>query len=143
MIVAVKTNTKKRFLIKIISFGALICMFIAYYFHMSSEFEKQQQIDDAKQIQEVKKNKKLESNKKLERIIYREIETAVDLIGQRKVIDLKIISNKALIVVDPDTNLDALKVRYGSTALIKKDIKDTKIAIDLKYIIESRYNDNQ
>ncbi|PLY06482.1 MAG: hypothetical protein C0625_08995 [Arcobacter sp.] len=143
MIVAVKTNNKKRFLIKLISFGALILMFVSYYFHMSSEFEKQQKIDDAKQIQEVKKNEKIEKGKKLERIVYREIETAVDLIGQRKVIDLKILSNKALIVVDPDTNLDALKVRYGSTALIKKDIKDIKIALDLKYIIESRYNENQ
>ena len=45
-------------------------------------------------------------------------------------------------LIDPDTNLDALKVRYGSTALIKKDINDTKIAIDLKYIIESKYNEN-
>jgi len=143
MIVAVKTNTKKRFFIKVISFGALFLMFVAYYFHMSNEFEKQQKIDDAKQIQVVKKNEKIEKNRKLERIVYREIETAVDLIGQRKVIDLKIVANKALIVVDPDTNLDALKIRYGSTALIKKDIKDTKIAIDLKYIIESRYNENK
>ena len=141
MIVAVKTNSKKRFFIKIISLISVLGMFIAYYFYMSNEFTKQQQIDDAKQVQSIKKTEKTEKSKKLERIVYREIETAVDLIGQRKVIDLKIISNKALIIVDPDTNLDALKVRYGTTALIKKDINDTKIAIDLKYIIESKYNE--
>lgn len=141
MIVAVKTNNRKKTLVKVISFTALIIMFIFYYFHMSEEFAKQQKIDDAKEVQLSKKNETNEKSRKLERIIYREIETAVDLIGQRKVIDLKIISNKALIIVDLDTNLDALRVRYGTTALIKKDIKDIKIAIDLKYIIESKYNE--
>ena len=139
MIVAVKTNNKKKMLIKVITFIALILMFISYYFYMSEEFAKEEKVDNAKEVQVNDKNEK---NKKLERIVYREIETAVDLIGQRNVIDLKIISNKALIIVDLGTNLDALNVRYGSTALIKKDIKDIKIAIDLKYIIESKYNED-
>ena len=142
MIVAVKTNSKKRLLIKVLAFASLVAMFVMYYFYMSEEFTKKQKVDDAKAVQVSKENEKNEKSKKLERIVYREIETAVDLIGQRKVIDLKIISNKALIIVDPDTNLDALKVRYGSTALIKKDIEDIKIAIDLKYIIESKYNED-
>jgi ferritin-like protein len=141
MIVAVKTNSKKKSLIRIISFVAVILMFVAYFFYMSNEFTTNQKQTVEKKIELIKKNAKLEKSKKLERIIYREIETAVDLIDQRNIIKVKIISNKALIVVDPDTNLDALKVRYGSMALIKKDIKDTKIAIDLKYIIESKYNE--
>lgn len=142
MIVAVKTNNKKRLFIKVIAFASLIAMFVAYYFYMGEEFSKQQSLNTAIEVKISKKDEKNEKSKKLERIVYREIETAVDLIGQRKVIDLKIISNKALIVVDPDTNLEALRVRYGSTALIKKDIKDIKIAIDLKYIIESKYNED-
>lgn len=141
MIVAVKTNNKKRLLIKVIAFVSLITMFVAYYFYMGEEFSKQQNLDNAKEVKISKKDENNEKSKKLERIVYREIETAVDLIGQRKVIDLKIVSNRALIIVDPDTNLEALRVRYGSTALIKKDIKDIKIAIDLKYIIESKYNE--
>ncbi|MGB6330099.1 MAG: hypothetical protein WBF48_14340 [Halarcobacter sp.] len=141
MIVAVKTNNRKRLLIKVIAFASLIGMLVAYYFYMGEEFSKQQNLDNAKEVQLSKKDEKNEKSKKLERIVYREIETAVDLIGQRKVIDLKIVSNRALIIVDPDTNLEALRVRYGSTALIKKDIKDIKIAIDLKYIIESKYNE--
>jgi len=142
MIVAVKTNNKKRTLIKILSIGAVILMFVAYYFHMSEEYEKQQKIEKQEKLQQIKIEEEKQKAKKLERVIYREIETAIDLIGQRKVIDVKLISNRALIVVDPDTNLDALKVRYGSAALIKKGLKDTKIAIDLKYVIESKYNAN-
>lgn len=142
MIVAVKTTSRKRALIKLLSFGAVIIMLVAYYFHMSAEYAKQAKLEEEKKIQLIKLQEKEENTKKLERIIYREIETAVDLIGQRKVIDVKIISNRAVIIVDPDTNLDALMVRYGSTALIKKDLKDIKIAIDLKYVIESKYNAN-
>ncbi len=142
MIVAVKRNNKKRNLIKLISAVAVVAMFVYYYFHMSEEYARQQELENQKQLQLIKKNKEEEKSRKIERIIYREIETAVDLIGQRKVIDVKLISNKALIVVDPDTNLDALKVRYGTTALIKKDLKDIKIALDLKYIIETKYNEN-
>ncbi len=141
MIVAVKTNNKKKTLIKIVSFLAVVIMFVSYYFHMSEEFAKKQKVEDAKLVEVNKKNEIAEKSRKLQRIVYREIETAVDLIGQRKVIDLKIVSNKALIVVDLDTNLDALRVRYGTTALIKKDIENIKIAIDLKYIIESKYNE--
>lgn len=143
MIVAVKTKSRKRFFTKLLIFASLIIMFGAYYMHMSEQFEQQQKEEAAKKVQTIKENDKKEKSRKLERIVYREIETAVDLIGQRQVLDVKIISNKALIVVEPDTNLDALKVRYGSTALIKKSIKDIKIALDLKYIIESRYNDEK
>lgn len=141
MIVAVKTNTKKRLVIKILSALAVVGMFVFYYYYMSDTYAKKQAEEKQKQLQEIQIEDKKDKAKKLERIIYREIETAVDLIGQIKVIDVKILSNKALIIVDPDTNLDALKVRYGSTALIKKGLKDTKIAIDLKYIIESKYNE--
>lgn len=142
MIVAVKRNNKKRVLIKLLAAFAVVGMFAYYYFHMSAEYEKQQEIEKQKQLQEIKKNEEENKSKKLERIIYREIETAVDLIGQRKVIDVKIVSNRGLIIVDPDTDLEALKVRYGAAALIKKDLKDTKIALDLKYIIESMHNEN-
>ncbi|QDF30118.1 hypothetical protein [Halarcobacter anaerophilus] len=142
MIVAVKTNSKKRALIKLLSIGAVIVMFTAYYFHMSDEYANQEKLESQEKLEQLKLEEEKQKSKKLERIIYREIETAVDLIGQRKVIDVKLISNRVLIVVDPDTNLDALKVRYGSAALIKKGLKDTKIAIDLKYVIESKYNAN-
>lgn len=142
MIVAVKTKKRKRFLIKVIVFILLLLMFALYYNHMSEQFELQQKQEAEKKAKQLEIDNKREKKRKLERLIYREIETAVDLIGQRKVIDVKIVSNKAVIVVDPDTNLDALQVRYGSTALIKKSVKNIKIALDLKYIIESRNNES-
>ena len=142
MIVAVKTKNRKRLLIKVIAFISLLVMFALYYNHMSEQFELQQKQEAEKKAKQLEIDNKKEKTRKLERLIYREIETAVDLIGQRKVVDVRIVSNKAVIVVDPDTNLDALKVRYGSTALIKKSVKDIKIALDLKYIIESRNNES-
>lgn len=143
MIVAVKTNSKKRALIKFLSIGSVVIILFWYYSHMSEEYAKQEKLENEKKLQQIELNEKKNRTNKLERVIYREIETAVDLIGQRKVIDVKLISSKALIVVDPDTNLEALKVRYGSAALIKKSLKDIKIAIDLKYVIESKYNAKQ
>lgn len=141
MIVAVKNSNKKRVFIKALSFIVVIGMFTAYYFHMSEQFAKKQEKEAATKLQMIKQNKKIQKSKKLERIIYREIETAVDLMDQRNINSVRIISNKAIIVVDLDTNLDALKVRYGTMALIKKGIKDIKIAIDLKYIIENKYDE--
>ncbi len=142
MIVAVKTNSKKRFFIKLASAIVVVGMFILYYFHMSNEFASQQKKEQEAKLKAVEIDNKLAKQKKLERIIYKEVETAVDLIGQRSVQDVKIISHRALIVVDLGTNLDALKVRYGSSALIKKDLKDIKVAIDLKYILESKINED-
>ncbi|WP_417326215.1 hypothetical protein [Halarcobacter sp.] len=141
MIVAVKTNNKKRLLIKVASAVAVIIMFIAYYFHMSNEFAMQQKEEQEQKLKAIEIDNKKAMQKKLERIIYREVETAVDLIGQRNIQDVKIISDRVLILTDVGTNLDALKVRYGSTALIKKDLKNIKIAIDLKYVVESKMNE--
>jgi len=143
MIVAVKTNNKKRFLIKLVSTSAVIIMFIAYYFHMSNEFANQQKKEQEQKLKAIEIDTKKAKQNKLERIIYREVETAVDLIGQRNIQDVKIISDRVLIIADVETNLDALKVRYGSTALIKKDLKNVKVAIDLKYVIESKLNDTK
>ncbi|WP_424688331.1 MAG: hypothetical protein ACNI3H_08540 [Halarcobacter ebronensis] len=141
MIVAVKTNNKKRLLIKVASAVAVIVMFIAYYFHMSNEFAMQQKEEQEQKLKAIEIDNKKAMQQKLERIIYREVETAVDLIGQRNIQDVKIISDRVLILTDVGTNLDALKVRYGSTALIKKDLKNIKIAIDLKYVVESKMNE--
>ncbi|RXJ91132.1 hypothetical protein CRV01_02315 [Arcobacter sp. CECT 8983] len=141
MIVAVKTNNKKRLLIKVASAIAVVVMFIAYYFHMSNEFAMQQKKEQEQKLKAIEIDNQKAMQKKLERIIYREVETAVDLIGQRNIQDVKIISDKVLILADVGTNLEALKVRYGSTALIKKDLKNIKIAIDLKYVIESKMNE--
>ncbi|QKF83188.1 hypothetical protein [Halarcobacter ebronensis] len=142
MIIAVKSTTRKRIITKFLSVGAVVLLCLFYYYYMSDTYAQKQKIENEKKLQQIKEEERGKNSNKLEKLIYREIESAVDLIGQRKVIDVKIVSNRALLVVDPDTNLDALKVRYGSAALIKKSVNDIKIAIDLKYVIESKYNAN-
>jgi hypothetical protein len=138
MIVTVKNSGPKNYVMKIISVVALVAMFTAYYFHMSDQFSSNSGKANSKQsVEDVKK----ENAKDLEKLIYKEVETAVDLVGQEHIQDVKIVKNKILLVCDTDTNLDALKVRYGTLALIKNDLNNIKIAIDIKYIIESKYNE--
>ena len=140
MIVTVK-RSKKQKIIKIISLIAVVSMFIGYYFYMEEEFKEKQKRDlEAQKIEKIEKEKK-NMNRYLERFIYKEVEKVVDLIGQEHILYVKIIQKKIVIVCDLETNLEALMVRYGTMALIKKTITDIKIAIDLKYIIESKFNE--
>ena len=138
MIVAVKRPNYKKLLIKVISVVALVTMLAAYYFHMSEKFAQEEQAKaDLAMEQKLKQNRAAT----IENIIYNEAQTAVDLLSQEHVRTIKVIANKLYIVCDPETNLDALMVRYGVMALVKTTVKDTKIAIDLKKIIESKYKD--
>jgi len=141
MIVAVKRNKKQK-IIKFISLVVLVAMFAGYYLYMSKEFEEKQRIE-----LETKKAEKLEAleakkyKKSLEKAILTEIEKAVDLIGQKYIQHVKIIENKVVIICEPKTNLDALKVRYGTMALIKNTLNEIIIAIDVKYIVKSRLDE--
>ncbi|WP_121627208.1 hypothetical protein [Poseidonibacter antarcticus] len=140
MIVAVKRNKKQKF-IKIISLAILVAMFAAYYVYMSKEFEQKQKIElETKKAEKIEIEKQKEYKRNLEMAILTEIEKAVDLIGQKYIQHVKIIENKVVIICEPKTNLDALKVRYGSMALIKNTLNEIIIAIDVKYIVESRLN---
>ncbi len=136
MIVTVKNSGPKNYVMKIISVVALVAMFTAYYFHMSDQFSSNNEKTNSN-IEDTKK----EDSKDVEKLIYKEVETAVELVGQEHIQDVKIVKNKILLVCDTDTNLDALKVRYGTLALIKNDLNNIKIVIDIKYIIESKYNE--
>lgn len=142
MIVAVKNDNPKRNFKKIISFLAVFAMFVAYYFHMSEEFAQEEAKTKAVIAQEVEKQKEEEKAKELEQLIYREIETAVDLVGQEYIQDVKLVKDKILITCDTSTNLEPLKVRYGTLALIKNDLNNIKIAIDIKFIVESKVNED-
>jgi len=141
MIVAVKTNQRKRFFIKLGVALIIAIMLISYYFHMSEEFRRKEEEKQKEKLALMKKNEKKQKILKLERAIYKEVQRAVNLLGQKNVQDVQIIRNKALIVADSKTNLEAIQIRYGSAALIKEGIKDIKIAIDLKYILESKVNE--
>lgn len=141
MIVAVKRDDTKKKIIKFISLIALIAMFTAYYFHMSEEYTKEnnKKIAENKKIEALKLKK--EKSRKIEKFIYKEIETAVDLLGQEYIHNVKVIEQKVLITCETSTNIEPLMVRYGTMALVKKSLKNIKIAINLKYIVENKYND--
>ncbi len=137
MIVAVKRNKKQKY-IKYLSFIALVLMFVSYYLHMSNEMKEKQKIELA---QKIEREKTKANKKRLEKTLYLEIEKAVDLIGQEYVKHVQLIKDKLVIICEPDTNLDALKVRYGAMALTKRTSKELIIAVDIKHIIESRLNE--
>ena len=141
MIVAVKRNKKQK-IIKFISLAVLVAMFAGYYLHMSKEFEEKQKIElETKKAEKLEALEKKKYKKNLEKAILTEIEKAVDLIGQKYIQHVKIIENKVVIICEPKTNLDALKVRYGAMALIKNTLNEIIIAIDVKYIVKSRLNE--
>ena len=140
MIVAVKRNRKQK-IIKFISLAVLVAMFAGYYMYMSKEFEEKQKIEmETKKAEKIELEKEKKYKRNLEIAILTEIEKAVDLVGQKYIQHVKIIENKVVIICEPETNLDALKVRYGAMALIKNTLNEIIIAIDVEYIVESRLN---
>mgnify|MGYP003495109851 CR=1 FL=1 len=91
----------------------------------------------------VRKNKSIfdKLNKKeIEKAILVEIEKAVDLVGQENIKHVKIIENKVVLVCELDTNLDALMVRYGVMAFVKKTLNEIIIAVDIDFILKSKLN---
>ncbi|MEA2050392.1 MAG: hypothetical protein U9O56_06665 [Campylobacterota bacterium] len=143
MIIIVKGKDYKRLLIKALSFISLFVMFYFYYQHMSDKFKTQndQLVNKLNTSTEVKKQKK---SKVFEDLIYKEASIIVDLVGQENVHSIKVVKNKLLLlmVCDYDSNLEPLMIRYGVNAFIKSTSKDIKIAIDLKTIVENKYEKN-
>lgn len=143
MIVAVKRN-KKGYILKILSLIVVLGISAAYYVHLEKkhqeELKKELEVKQALKIQEEKKEKKDREKKELETVILSEIEKAVNLIGQENVRNVKIIEEKVIMICEPDTNLEALIVRYGAIAFTKKTLNETVVAIDLNFLLKSRSN---
>jgi len=140
MILIVKGKNYKKILQKVLAFSSLVIMFSLYYNHMSNEY-KQQSIKLEKELKAktAQLKKRYNLTKKLEKIIYKEAEKCVDLLGQEKIQSVKIIKDRLVIVCDWDTDMEPLYVRYGVLALVKSTPENIKIAISLKFIVESRY----
>lgn len=140
MIVAVKRNNKQKF-VKTISLLVLICIFGGYYYYTSKTFEQQQLVElEGKKALILEEEKQEKIKKDVERAILIEVEKAVDLVGQEHIRHVKIIENKVVIVCEPNTNLDALLVRYGVMAFVKKTLNEVIIAVDIDFILKSRLN---
>jgi hypothetical protein len=107
---------------------------------MSSEFAQTNiKLAEELAVKTEKLKKKYSLTKKIERLIYKEAEECVELLGQEKIKSIKIVKDRLYIVCDWNTDTEPLYVRYGVLALVKSTPENIKIAISLKFIVESKY----
>jgi len=140
MVLIVKGNSYKALIRKVLSILALIIMFYFYFVHMSDKFKEDNRILEEKlKIKTEILAKKVSTKIKVARLIYKEAEQSVDLLGQENVQSVKIIKDRLVIVCDWDTDIEPLFVRYGVLALVKSTPENIRIAIELKFIVESKY----
>jgi hypothetical protein len=140
MILVVKERTYKTYLRKSVAYVILVAMFGLYYNHMSSKF---QDMNSKLETELAEKtdilNNKENVTQKVEKIIYKEAEKCVELLGQEKVKSVKIENNRLIIVCDYNTDVEPLFIRYGIMALVKSTPEDIRISVDIKFIVESNY----
>ena len=139
MIVIIKTRNKNQLLIKALAVLSLFVMFWLYYGHMSEKFQEQKKELTSELHQNITKTKE---NKSLnvEKTIYKEAVIIVDLLRQKNVQSIKVVKDKLYIVCDYQTDIEPLLIRYGVGAMIKNSKNNIKIAIDLKTIVENKYD---
>ena len=141
MIVAVKRNKSQKILKIIIVL--LLVSGGAYYYNDYIETarinaEKQKLEEEQKRVLKAKEEEQEKIKQEAQREILAEVEKAVNLIGQEYVRDVKLIKNKVVFVCEPDTNIDALVVRYGAMALIKKTFDEIVIVVDIDFILKNK-----
>ena len=138
MIIVIEGKRNKQLLIKALSMLSLVAMFWLYYGHMSDKFQEQN--NQLLSKLELKKEKKITDKKSnLEKTIYKEATIIVDLINQKHVQSIKIVKDKLLIVCDFNTDIEPLLIRYGVNAMVKNTSTNIKLALDLKLIVENKY----
>ena len=141
MIVAVKRNKNQKIL-KIIIVALLVFGGIYFYndYRETARInaEKLKLEEEQKRILKAKEEEQEKIKQEAQREILAEVEKAVNLIGQEYVRDVKLIKNKVVFVCEPDTNIDALVVRYGAMALIKKTFDEIVIVVDIDFILKNK-----
>ncbi|HKM19482.1 MAG TPA: hypothetical protein VJY14_05410 [Aliarcobacter sp.] len=142
MIVKVRKRNSSARIIKAIIIAALffgivyISLLIKEENLLSIELEKAK--EDEKIALQVEKEKKEKDRLDAQRIILIEVEKVVDLIGQNNINDIQIIENKVVFVFNPNTNIEAISIRYGAMALIKKSFKEIIVVVDLEHILKGK-----
>jgi len=138
MIVILKTKNKNRFIIKALSVLLVIIMFVFYYLHMSNKFQENTTLLSEEPIQNIG-TKTYNKSMTLEKIIYKESVVIVNLLEQRHIQSIKVVKDKLFLICDFNTDIEPLIIRYGVGAMIKHTQKNIKIAIDLRTIVENKY----
>lgn len=138
MIIIIKEKNYQKLVMKSLSILSLFIMFYLYYGHMSEKFDqKTKELENKLEV--VKDFKKQEKGFEYEQIIYKEAVTVVDLLDQKHVRSIKIVKDRLFIVCDYNTDIEPLLIRYGVKAFVKNTALNIKIAIDLKTIVENKY----
>lgn len=140
MIIIVKGLNYKRVVVKSLSYLALVIMFYFYYGHMSTKFDTQKEQLQSELVSQKKQNN-IDRSIAYENEIYKEAVTIVDLLGQKHIQSIKIIKDKLLLICDYTTDIEPVLIRYGVKAFVKNTSKNIKIAIDVKTIVENRYDE--
>lgn len=151
MIVAIKRNKNGKLLKIILVIAISIGSLIAYKMYMDKVHEQEQQkelemqkalkLQKEKEERDLQKEKEAKQKKEIEEAILSEIEKTVDLIGKENIQNAKLIDDKIIFICEPSTNLEPLIVRYGAMALIKKNLNETIIAVDVNFILKSRVSE--
>ncbi|PRM89852.1 hypothetical protein CJ671_05710 [Aliarcobacter cryaerophilus] len=142
MIVKVRKKNSSSRIIKVIIIASLffgiiyISLLIKEENLLSIELEKVKK--DEKIALQVEQEKKEKERLDAQRVILIEVEKVVDLIGQNNINDIKILKNKIVYVLNPNTNIDAITIRYGAMALIKKSFKEIVVVVDLEHILKGK-----
>lgn len=137
MIVAVKKNNNQKYIILAIAIFVLLLIFVLFKSFEAGNQSSSEGLED-REIIKVDANEKQNEAKILEKAIISEVEKVVDLVGQEFIRTIKVIDNKIVIVCEKDAILEALFVRYGAMAMVKKTLNETVLAVDLNYILKSR-----
>lgn len=140
MIVAIKKNKSKNVLKIMI---VLLVVFGIFYYNNYQETiridAQNQKIEEEKQeALKIAQEKKANEIEEAQRTILNEVEKSVSLVGQEHVKDLRLVKNKIVFICEPNTNIDALAVRYGAMALIKKTFDETVVVVDIDFILKNR-----
>ena len=138
MIILIKGNSYRQLAVKGLAILSLFGMFYLYYGHMSDKFKEQNQQLQQKLVKQAKV-KKQDKSIQFEKTIYKEAVIIVDLLEQRHIQSVKVTKDRLLIICDYNTDIEPVLIRYGVKALIKNTSKNIKIAIDLKTIVENKY----
>ena len=142
MIVKVRKKSSSSKILKLIIIAGLffgivyISLLIKEENLLSIELEKAR--EDEKIAIQIEHEKKEKEKLDAQRIILIEVEKVVDLIGQNNINDIKVVKNKVVYILNPNTNIDAINIRYGAMALIKKSFKEIVVVVDLEHILKGK-----
>jgi len=154
MILAIKKRKKSNNTIKLFFIFSLVFA-IAYLLYLKKDKQDTsvvetpieiQNIQNAKEEQEKEKQRliRLENERKeqekqnIQRVILIEAEQVVALVGQEYIEDIKILKNKIVYICKPNTNIEAITIRYGANALVKRSYNEIVVVVDIEYILKGR-----